>query len=552
MKRNFTLNKSLSFPQIKQTIVTATLLFSTILSAQNHPLDVKGLEDISKRDIFSRHFQTDNGMTAVISSSPINYAKQGGYGAINTSIIAESDPEYPQANTENLMETHFGATAHSGILSVTKEAVIKEFINNKMYWESNQQQINRVDAANVMLSIDNNKALYPQIFDGVTAEFVILNGKRKLNYRINSSSFLQNAPSTADYLVFSEDIILPNYWSYRVSDAGIYLIDGKNNEVYLYEKPYSTDAATKSPRSTNTIMTVSKNGNILTIATKVKSEWILNPARVFPVVIDPTATIYPNQTTFQTGSVYSSDGYKVDGVIAFGRDADFASAPDFLRGWARFNTTSIPDDSNIDAGTTVHFFIEEGSADYSPQYGHSLVLSQIPANLNPATASGNSLYNAIEVAGYSPVLTSAINTIGWKSHTLTSTQIALDIKAQLAQNIFSVGFMPQGNFYPEEYLVASGWDSTEKPYLVINYSAPLSVANYTKNIGIYPNPASHILSVDTTDEVATLEIYSMLGQKVASTKAQKNIAVSNLSAGMYTVKITLISGTASVQKFIKQ
>ena len=558
MNQNFTSTTTPKFNFFKKTLLTALLGMSLVASAQNldkanHPLEsIKGMEDVSKRDLFSRHFIGDNGTTAVIGAGAINYKKDGAFYAINNAIISNSDASYPFANTENLMETHFGSTSHIGIRSKTSEGTLTEFINSKMYWESNLQVINSVEASDVPVSIIKNKATYNQIFAGVDAEIVILNGKRKLNYILSSPTFLNDAPTNADYLVFAEDIVLPTSWTHRITSAGIYLIDSRNNEIYLYENPYSLDSGNKSLRNNNTIMTASKTGNVLSIFTKVKTEWLLNSARVFPIMVDPTATVYPNTTTFQTGSVYSSDGYKVDDMIVFGRDEDIGSTPDFLRGWARFNTASIPDDSYIDSGTTIHFYINDGSPDYSPTNGHSLVISQIPATINPATANGGILFSVIEQNGYSPVMTSAINTIGWKSHTLTSAQIAIDIKNQLVQNTFSVGFMPQGDFYPEEYLIVTGWDEPQKPYLVINYSAPMNVADHSKVIGIYPNPVSSELSINSDFDVASVQVYSMLGQMVASNKAQNSISVSQLSAGIYTIKITLKDGVSTTQKFVKK
>ena len=98
----------------------------------------------------------------------------------------------------------------------------------------------------------------------------------------------------------------------------------------------------------------------------------------------------------------------------------------------------------------------------------------------------------------------------------------------------------------------TGWDEPQKPYLVINYSAPMNVADHSKVIGIYPNPVSSELSINSDFDVASVQVYSMLGQMVASNKAQNSISVSQLSAGIYTIKITLKDGVSTTQKFVKK
>lgn len=557
MKKNFTNNVFCKFKNLEIYMLAAFLGGSLTATAQtqisnNHPLSKNyGTEDVSKRDLYSRHFQTQSGTTAVIGASVINYEKDGAFHKINTAISNGSSSQYPYANTENLMESHFGATSALGIKSTTQEGMVIEFLNGKQYWESNGQITNVKDATNVPVTISNNTATYSNIFDGVTAEITVLNGKRKLNYVISSPTTLANAPANADFLVFAEDIQIPASWTHTTTEKGVYLMDSKNTPMYLYDNPYSLDAGTNRVRHSNTIMTTFRNGNTLTVLTKVKTDWLLSTDRVFPIMVDPTATVYPNATTMNTGSVFTSDGYKVENLIAFGRDVDNGTTEDFLRGWAKFNTTSIPDDVYIGAGTTIYFYIEDGSADYSPDYGHSLVITQIPAAMDPATATGASLITTIPQSGYQPIITAAINTIGWKNHTITSAQIAQDIKNQLPSNKFSVGFMPQGDFYPEEYLIASGWQAAEKPYLVINYTVPAGINDVTKNIGVYPNPVQSELFIKADATVQSVEVFSMLGQSVAKQVAQNSISVAHLSNGIYSIQITLENGAVVNQKFIK-
>lgn len=68
---------------------------------------------------------------------------------------------------------------------------------------------------------------------------------------------------------------------------------------------------------------------------------------------------------------------------------------------------------------------------------------------------------------------------------------------------------------------------------------------------VYPNPANNVINVNSTSNINGVEIYTIAGQKVADYTAngtQTAISVSNLSNGMYLMKINTENGT-SVQKF---
>ncbi|MDP5091820.1 MAG: T9SS type A sorting domain-containing protein, partial [Polaribacter sp.] len=67
---------------------------------------------------------------------------------------------------------------------------------------------------------------------------------------------------------------------------------------------------------------------------------------------------------------------------------------------------------------------------------------------------------------------------------------------------------------------------------------------------LYPNPASNNLTVITEQEIKTIEIYNIQGQKV-KTSNQKQINVSDLAKGIYLVKIQNNENSILTKKFIK-
>ena len=311
---------------------------STLANHETPLTLMKGkVEDLTKRDAYSKHFKNGNGsFTAVIANGPIHYSKNGKFEDIDTKIAAGNNAQFPYANKSNLMESHFGATAANGILSNSAEGSIKEFVNNKMYWEVNGQATSLRNGADVAVVINDNKATYTNLFQGIDAEFTVLAGTRKLNYVLNNRASIGQVPGGADYLVFSEDIVLQPTWTQTATSRGIRIADGNGKTVYNYQNPTSQDAAGMAPYTDNTVASFSRNGNVLTVLTKVKTSWLLNSARTFPILVDPTSVYYPNNATDASGHAIS-DGNGASGDIFVG-----FNTPNFYRGWAVFNTTGLP------------------------------------------------------------------------------------------------------------------------------------------------------------------------------------------------------------------
>ena len=71
------------------------------------------------------------------------------------------------------------------------------------------------------------------------------------------------------------------------------------------------------------------------------------------------------------------------------------------------------------------------------------------------------------------------------------------------------------------------------------------------NFSLYPNPANSMLNIDIESEIKSVEIYSLLGQKVLSDN-KKQINISNLSTGVYMLKVEDVNGAIATQKFVKE
>ncbi len=69
-------------------------------------------------------------------------------------------------------------------------------------------------------------------------------------------------------------------------------------------------------------------------------------------------------------------------------------------------------------------------------------------------------------------------------------------------------------------------------------------------VGLYPNPVNDLLNIDTKEEILSIEVYSLQGQKVLSSK-QNRINVAELPAGIYLVRIEDINKNIATKKILK-
>lgn len=80
----------------------------------------------------------------------------------------------------------------------------------------------------------------------------------------------------------------------------------------------------------------------------------------------------------------------------------------------------------------------------------------------------------------------------------------------------------------------------------------LSVNNYElANMVIYPNPVQNTLHIQLEDNLEKVEVYSIQGQKVVDNNTSL-VNISNLSAGMYLLKVYTQNGKIGVKRFVKK
>ena len=84
------------------------------------------------------------------------------------------------------------------------------------------------------------------------------------------------------------------------------------------------------------------------------------------------------------------------------------------------------------------------------------------------------------------------------------------------------------------------------------FTLPLAVADFNQSnleVSLYPNPVRDILNIEIENDIQSIEIYNIQGQKVISSN-QKQINVSDLAAGMYMVRIQDVDNNIATEKIV--
>jgi hypothetical protein len=89
----------------------------------------------------------------------------------------------------------------------------------------------------------------------------------------------------------------------------------------------------------------------------------------------------------------------------------------------------------------------------------------------------------------------------------------------------------------------------------IVFDSTLSTADFgnaNNTITLFPNPAQEVLNISSSNSITNIEVYDLLGKKVASNNNAKNVNVAALGKGAYIVKVVQENGSVVAKQFIKE
>jgi hypothetical protein len=256
---------------------------------------VRGDEVVGLRTATSRTFATDldGVMETVAWPSPVHFQEPGGDGvwrAIDTDLVGEAGVLKPAASG---LDVELAGEADAGVLaSVSPGGGVSVGFG--------------FDGAEGVAAVaDGDTALYEGVAEGVDLELQVRAGGLK-------ESVVLAGPGAPSAFVFP--LVLEGVTAVLGGDGGVDYVDGAGAVAAVTPPGFMVDSAGGEggpARSEGVSYALSGPAGSQVLTVSVDAGWLADPARVFPVVVDPTF-----EFPFESVAAGADDTYVVEGSTA--------------------------------------------------------------------------------------------------------------------------------------------------------------------------------------------------------------------------------------------
>ncbi|WP_158074084.1 golvesin C-terminal-like domain-containing protein [Micromonospora sp. CB01531] len=386
-------------------------------AARKWPAQKRVREVPGKRTANGRVYELSDGrLQAEISAVPVHYRDaEGRWQPIDTRVRPSGRDGYVQESSTNSFTSLFGGRS-----------------DNLVRFEQ--------DGRAVQLGLTGGgKTATPKV-DGSTVTYAGLAGGADLVYDVTSTALkekivLHRAPSGPVSYTFTLDS--QGLVARQRGDGSIAFVrpDG-GDPVFTMPAPFMYDAkADKSSPlgyvwSDQVTQRVQQMYGQTTITVSADTAWLADPARVYPVVIDPTIKIQPVPADAQDTQIYKGNPthiYQNDDSHYQLRVGTDSTNP--WRSLVKFNVGSIPGNTTID-DAQLQMYYDQTFHKY--EYDVPIEARRITANWNEDTATWNNTAGNIDTAVGGNFVTLDNGLAGtaakgtWTASTSTLTQYAVN------------------------------------------------------------------------------------------------------------------------------
>ncbi|MEV4811809.1 DNRLRE domain-containing protein [Micromonospora avicenniae] len=286
-----------------------------------------------KRTANSRTYQLSDGRTqAEISAAPVHYKdSQGRYQPIDTTVRPTNEKGYVQGNRTNSFTSLFGDSSEDLV---------------RFERDGRSLELGLSGAA---------KAVTPKV-SGSTVTYAGVAGGADVVYDVTSTALkekivLRQAPSGPVLYTFTLDTA--GLVAQQRQDGSVAFVGRDGGRTY-FEIPapfmYDDKDDAASPHgkvwSDKVTQKVTQSGATTTITVTPDAGWLADPARDYPVVVDPTIKVQPVPTDAQDVQIYSgatTTNYNDTYQLKVGTDASQS-----WRSLIKFDVSSVPANTPID------------------------------------------------------------------------------------------------------------------------------------------------------------------------------------------------------------
>lgn len=281
----------LVFGSVHAQVAEATLYSRPVHNARIH--EVKS-ENIALRTRFSKTFDnTNTTKTTVHSSIPMHYrADDGSWQPLEYGFIQKSGGiYYPRQESYLKFDTnHYTLTAGAPIQFKQQTRFI--FVGQ------NGSVLRQQEAASVQPTTSSSELLYQEVLSGVDKRFTVYPEVLKSDFIIKNSGAL---PANFDHLVIEEQLILPTGYTLNVENNRILISDERGRLVASINQPIISDSKPVDPKFRHLNKPVQGNFSVTDLGNsgyliriRVDGAYLLDSARVYPVIVDPVITLNNN------------------------------------------------------------------------------------------------------------------------------------------------------------------------------------------------------------------------------------------------------------------
>ncbi|MBN2543417.1 hypothetical protein JXI42_11185 [bacterium] len=450
-------------------------------------------EIISRRDRYSKHFDLGGTATrAVFGINSLHYKDIDGlWKDIDPEVVPSNKDGFGYENQTNNLKSYFPAVSSSDSrIEVTSDlGSVKLWMDPSISWiDENGKRTVVEKAKNSEARVEGNLVSFAP-FTCAACDFYVEVDRLKQNITLNELP--EEVIGKSGFLSFYEEVKLPAGW--KVYSGGKEVLSGSKidgsiavmtpdgvpafvfpaPEAYEKDDPESfpfKDRFLEAPKEPTAQYGVEFRNSKLYIMVSISLEWLQEEDRKFPVIIDPTITVYPegvNSTAFIEGvptfsiflrhSTYDDPFYGKIYVGSYYSGFDW----DIERGYSEFNTTSIPDAVTSIDNVELHIYKSSGN---------SQNVSFCKMNLQPSFSSPQDIYNELEYPTTYNLVYAGTST--WYISDLGSTaDTDLYNLVTSSANYFPVGVRETSETEGmTETIFMGSEDGALKPYLVVDYT----------------------------------------------------------------------------------
>jgi RHS repeat-associated protein len=329
--------------------------------------DAKTSKEVGRSEKSVEYTNTDGTRSVVLSQVPVSAGdEQGVWRPVDTRLTEDAGSAKAKPAHHGL-RPEFAEHADDAALLTLKQG-------------STPVSISLQGAQPAPRKIKDSTATYPDVLPDTDLEYLVEPGA------IKESITVKRAPAagtTAGSWVFRMELggLTP-----ALTDDGVVIRDGHGAAVAALPPIRAWDASGSdkdhhAPAQTNGRYALTRDGNVWLLTVSIDPIWLTDPARVFPVVVDPTYTYGFNNDDMSIA--YKSDGYQCTNCgIAVG------------------NSLDGPGGSNAFWRTADRF-------DYTPLFGKTVVGARLDFLRNVQTGSmlswPSNLYQATSPLGFNAI-----------------------------------------------------------------------------------------------------------------------------------------------------